>query len=101
VQQRSTATSQAENRRPCRAQSLAASGNRRPRNPQIIDEQPCPVVPARHSYSGAAITEAASHEQVAALGKIAAFVPDAGPGSRCDRSRGRPDKVLSVGVDRL
>ena len=48
--------------------------------PRIIDEQPGPVVPARHSYGGAVITEAASHEKVAALGKIAAFVPDAGPG---------------------
>ena len=48
--------------------------------PQIIDEQPGPVVPAGHSCSGAVITEAASHEKVAALGKIAAFVPDAGPG---------------------
>jgi thioesterase domain-containing protein len=54
VKQRSTATSQA--------------GNRRPRNPQIIDEQPGPVVPAGHSYGGAVITEAASHEKVAALG---------------------------------
>jgi len=48
--------------------------------PQIIDEQPGPVVPAGHSYGGAVITEAASHEKVAALSYIAAFVPDARPG---------------------
>jgi thioesterase domain-containing protein len=69
--------------------------------PQIIDEQPGPVVPAGHSCGGAVITEAASHEKVAALGYIAAFVRMPGRGSRCDRSRGRPDKVLSAGVDRL
>ena len=66
MQQRSTAASQAENRPPCRAQSLAAGGSRRLRNPQIIDEQPGPVVSAGHSYSGAVITEAAGHEKVAA-----------------------------------
>lgn len=55
---------------------------RKPTSPRfrIIDEQPGPVVPAGHSYGGAFITEAASHKKVAALGKIAAFVPDAGPG---------------------
>lgn len=61
--------------------------------PQIIDEQPGPVVPAGHSYRGAVITEAASHEKVAALGYIAAFVPDARPGIEMrSQSRGAPTK---------
>jgi pimeloyl-ACP methyl ester carboxylesterase len=35
-----------------------------------------------HSYGGAVITEAGRHEKVAALGYIAALVPDAGSGNR-------------------
>jgi hypothetical protein len=68
---------------------------------QIIAEQPGLVMRPGHSYGGAVITSAANHEKPAALGYIAAFVPDACRGSRCDRSRGRPDKVLSADVDRL
>lgn len=45
---------------------------------QIIDEQPGPVVLAGHSYGGAVITEAGTHDKVAALGYIAAFAPDTG-----------------------
>jgi pimeloyl-ACP methyl ester carboxylesterase len=45
---------------------------------QIIDEQPGPVVLVGHSYGGAVITEAGSHDKVAALGYISAFAPDAG-----------------------
>jgi pimeloyl-ACP methyl ester carboxylesterase len=45
---------------------------------QIIDEQPGPVVLAGHSYGGAVITEAGTHDKVAALGYISAFAPDAG-----------------------
>jgi pimeloyl-ACP methyl ester carboxylesterase len=45
---------------------------------QIIDEQPGPVVLVGHSYGGAVITEAGSHDKVAALGYIAAFAPDTG-----------------------
>jgi pimeloyl-ACP methyl ester carboxylesterase len=45
---------------------------------QIIDEQPGPVVLVGHSYGGAVITEAGTHDKVAALGYIAAFAPDAG-----------------------
>jgi pimeloyl-ACP methyl ester carboxylesterase len=45
---------------------------------QIIDEQPGPVVLVGHSYGGAVITEAGTHDKVAALGYICAFVPDAG-----------------------
>src|SRR5215469_8656437 len=44
----------------------------------IIDEQPGPVVLAGHSYGGAVITEAGTHDNVAALGYIAAFAPDSG-----------------------
>jgi hypothetical protein len=101
VQQRSTATSLAGNQRPCRAQSLAVGGDRRRHNPRLIDEQPGAVVPAGHSCGGAVITEAASHETVAALGKIAAFVPDAGPGIEKRLQSWALDKALSGGVDRL
>jgi len=45
---------------------------------QIIEEQPGPVVLAGHSYGGAVITEAGTHDKVAALGYICAFAPDAG-----------------------
>jgi pimeloyl-ACP methyl ester carboxylesterase len=45
---------------------------------QIIDEQAGPVVLVGHSYGGAVITEAGNHDNVAALGYICAFAPDAG-----------------------
>jgi pimeloyl-ACP methyl ester carboxylesterase len=45
---------------------------------QIIDQQPGPVVLVGHSYGGAVITEAGSHDKVAALSYISAFAPDAG-----------------------
>jgi pimeloyl-ACP methyl ester carboxylesterase len=45
---------------------------------QIIDQQPGPVVLAGHSYGGAVITEAGTHDKVAALGYVCAFAPDAG-----------------------
>jgi pimeloyl-ACP methyl ester carboxylesterase len=45
---------------------------------RIIDQQPGPVVLAGHSYGGAVITEAGTHDKVAALGYIAAFAPDTG-----------------------
>lgn len=44
----------------------------------ILDRQPGPVVLAGHSYGGAVITEAGTHDKVAALAYIAAFAPDAG-----------------------
>ena len=45
---------------------------------QIIDDQSGPVVLAGHSYGGAVITEAGTHDKVAALAYISAFAPDAG-----------------------
>jgi len=45
---------------------------------QIIDEQPGPVVLVGHSYGGVVITEAGTHDKVAALVYVAAFAPDAG-----------------------
>ncbi len=45
---------------------------------RIIDEQPGPVVLVGHSYGGAVITEAGTHDRVAALGYICAFAPDTG-----------------------
>ncbi len=45
---------------------------------QIIDAQDEPVVLVGHSYGGAVITEAGTHEKVTALVYIAGFVPDEG-----------------------
>jgi pimeloyl-ACP methyl ester carboxylesterase len=45
---------------------------------RVIDAQPGPVVLVGHSYGGAVITEAGTHDKVAALGYIAAFAPDTG-----------------------
>ena len=43
-----------------------------------IDAQDGPVVLVGHSYGGAVITEAGTHDKVSALVYIAAFTPDAG-----------------------
>jgi pimeloyl-ACP methyl ester carboxylesterase len=42
----------------------------------VIDAQDGPVVLVGHSYGGAVITEAGTHEKVAALVYISAFAPD-------------------------
>jgi pimeloyl-ACP methyl ester carboxylesterase len=44
----------------------------------IIDAQDGPVVLVGHSYGGAVITEAGTHDKVTALVYIAAFAPDQG-----------------------
>ncbi len=44
----------------------------------IIDAQDGPVVLVGHSYGGAVITEAGTHDKVTALVYIAAFAPDEG-----------------------
>lgn len=44
----------------------------------ILEMQDGPVVLAGHSYGGAVISEAGTHDKVAALVYIAAFVPDKG-----------------------
>jgi pimeloyl-ACP methyl ester carboxylesterase len=58
---------------PCVSLSGDADATRR-----IIDAQDGPVVLAGHSYGGAVITEAGTHDKVTALVYIAAFVPDEG-----------------------
>src|SRR4051794_7276513 len=45
---------------------------------QVLDQQDGPTILVGHSYGGAVITEAGTHENVAALVYIAAFAPDAG-----------------------
>jgi pimeloyl-ACP methyl ester carboxylesterase len=45
---------------------------------RIADAQDGPVVLVGHSYGGAVITEAGTHDKVTALVYIAAFVPDQG-----------------------
>ena len=45
---------------------------------QILDEQTEPVILVGHSYGGAVVSEAGTHEKVAALVYVTAFVPDAG-----------------------
>jgi pimeloyl-ACP methyl ester carboxylesterase len=44
----------------------------------ILDQQPNDVILVGHSYGGAIITEAGTHEKVAGLVYITAFAPDAG-----------------------
>ena len=48
----------------------------------ILDEQTEPVILVGHSYGGAVITEAGTHDKVAALVYITAFVPDTGESVR-------------------
>jgi len=45
---------------------------------QVLDVQDGPTVLVGHSYGGAVISEAGTHEKVAALVYIAAFAPDQG-----------------------
>ncbi|NEA32664.1 alpha/beta hydrolase [Streptomyces sp. SID13031] len=45
---------------------------------RVLDSQDGPTLLVGHSYGGAVITEAGTHEKVAALGYIAAFAPDKG-----------------------
>ncbi|GII59770.1 alpha/beta hydrolase [Planotetraspora thailandica] len=45
---------------------------------QILDRQDGPTVLVGHSYGGAVISEAGTHDKVAALVYIAAFAPDKG-----------------------
>ena len=45
---------------------------------RVLDPLDGPAVLVGHSYGGAVITEAGTHENVAALGYIAAFAPDKG-----------------------
>jgi pimeloyl-ACP methyl ester carboxylesterase len=45
---------------------------------RVLDSQDGPVVLVGHSYGGAVITEAGTHESVDALAYIAAFAPDKG-----------------------
>ncbi|OBI23434.1 hydrolase [Mycobacterium sp. E2327] len=48
----------------------------------IVDEQNGPVVLVGHSYGGAVITQAGTHDKVIALVYIAAFAPDKGESVR-------------------
>ncbi|MEV0074622.1 MULTISPECIES: alpha/beta fold hydrolase [unclassified Amycolatopsis] len=45
---------------------------------RILDQQDGPTVLVGHSYGGAVISEAGTHDNVVALAYIAAFVPDKG-----------------------
>jgi pimeloyl-ACP methyl ester carboxylesterase len=45
---------------------------------RVLDQLDGPAVLVGHSYGGAVITEAGTHENVVALGYIAAFAPDKG-----------------------
>src|SRR5918992_5984935 len=45
---------------------------------RVLDQQDGPTILVGHSYGGAVITEAGTHENVARLVYIAAFAPDQG-----------------------
>ena len=68
---RTATTSPSCRTRPYRSGDVAATR-------LIIDAQDGPVVLVGHSYGGAVITEAGTHDKVAALVYIAAFAPDEG-----------------------
>jgi pimeloyl-ACP methyl ester carboxylesterase len=55
--------------------TLSLQGDVKPTR-RIIDAQDGPVVLVGHSYGGAVITEAGTHDKVAALVYISAFAPD-------------------------
>ena len=59
----------------------------------VIDAQDGPVVLVGHSYGGAVITEAGTHDKVVALVYIAAFAPDGG--ESVDALGGNPDAAGS------
>src|SRR3954453_23595996 len=59
----------------------------------ILDAQDGPTVLVGHSYGGAVITEAGTHDNVAALVYIAAFAPDGG--ESVDALGGNPDAAGS------
>ena len=44
----------------------------------VVDSQPGPVVLVGHSYGGVVVTEAGTHDNVAAVVYLAAFAPDKG-----------------------
>jgi pimeloyl-ACP methyl ester carboxylesterase len=60
----------------------------------IIDEQDGPAVLVGHSYGGAVITEAGTHDKVMALVYIAAFVPDAGESVKTFHDPDAPESPL-------
>src|SRR6476620_9510850 len=45
---------------------------------RVLDKQDGPTILVGHSYGGAVISEAGTHEKVAGLAYIAAFAPDSG-----------------------
>ena len=57
--------------------TLSLEGDATPTR-MILDQQGGPTILVGHSYGGAVITEAGTHDRVAALVYIAAFAPDAG-----------------------
>jgi pimeloyl-ACP methyl ester carboxylesterase len=60
-----------------------------------IDAQDRPVVLVGHSYGGAVITEAGTHDKVTALVYIAAFAPDKGESVKAlDSSPGTPGSPI-------
>lgn len=62
---------------------------------RAIDAQSGPVVLVGHSWGGTVITEAGSHDKVAALVFVAAFAPDSGE-STADLGKAFEDKVTSA-----
>jgi pimeloyl-ACP methyl ester carboxylesterase len=61
----------------------------------IIDAQDGPVVLVGHSYGGAVITEAGTHDKVTALVYIAAFAPDKGESVETLVARAAPGSSTS------
>jgi len=61
----------------------------------ILDRQDGPAILVGHSYGGAVISEAGTHERVAGLAYICAFTPDAGESVK-HAARYLPDRRASA-----
>lgn len=68
---------------------------------RVLDRQDGPVVLVGHSWGGTVITEAGSHENVAALVYVAALIPDTGEtsGQQYEGFAPTPDFVIDIGND--
>lgn len=68
---------------------------------RVLDRQDGPTVLVGHSWGGTVITEAGTHDRVAALVYVAALVPDSGQtsGEQYDGFAATPDFVIDVGED--
>jgi pimeloyl-ACP methyl ester carboxylesterase len=68
---------------------------------RVLDRQDGPTVLVGHSWGGTVVTEAGTHEKVAALVYVAALAPDSGEttGQQYEGFAPTPEFVIDVGAD--